>query len=115
MAGRRTGPDRRTVELVTKRAGGDCECCGMGAAEQIHHRKPRGMGGTRDPAINAASNLLFICAACHRDIESNRSSSMEFGHIVRNSGDSLSTAVYRRGVKSLLDDDGGWMICVSDP
>lgn len=34
-------------------------------ASQIHHRKPRGMGSTRDDGTNLAANGLHICLACH--------------------------------------------------
>lgn len=109
MAGRRTGPDRRTVELVTERAGGDCECCGMGAAEQIHHRQARGMGGTRAPAANACSNLFFICYNCHSSIESKRMQAMGNGWLVSKFEDPIAKPILYRGTWVLLDDEGGSM------
>ena len=42
----------------------------------VHHRAPRKMGGTRDPYINALSNLLLVCGhgtvGCHGWLESHR-------------------------------------------
>ena len=77
-----TGPDLATRQAVIDRAGSKCERCGQ-PGEQIHHRKPRGMGGTSDPAINAFPNLVFVCADCHREIESHRSDAYESGWLVR--------------------------------
>lgn len=77
-----TGPDLATRQLVIDRAQRRCERCRQ-PGEQIHHRKPRGMGGTSDPAINALPNLVFVCGDCHREIESHRSDAYESGWLVR--------------------------------
>lgn len=79
---RKTGPDARTIQLVRDRSGGLCEICGWNEGQQFHHRKPRGMGGTRDKAINLPSNLLHLCYPCHREVESERAQAVEDGHIV---------------------------------
>jgi hypothetical protein len=64
-----TGP--RAVErlVIISRAGGSCEVCGQPvaliddgevtpiSAFSIHHRQPRGMGGSSVEAINTAPNL----------------------------------------------------------
>ena len=47
-----TGPSRETLALLAERSGGRCELCGA-AGEHTHHRRPRGMGSSRDPRINA--------------------------------------------------------------
>lgn len=109
MGSRKTGPDKRTVELVTARADGVCECCGAGAAEQCHHRQARGMGGSRDPAANATSNLFFICYDCHSSIESKRMQSMGNGWLVSKFEDPISKPILYRGTWVLLDDEGGLM------
>ena len=57
-----TGPRAAVRLVVVSRAGGSCELCGVPvamidddgrttpiAAYSIHHRQPRGMGGTDDP------------------------------------------------------------------
>lgn len=108
---RKTGPDSRTVELVTERAGGMCEVCGLREHQQTHHRSARRSGGTRDPAANYPSNLLAVCADCHRDLESNRAEALEMGWLVSSWESARDKPVYRCGIKSLLDDEGGWMIC----
>jgi 5-methylcytosine-specific restriction endonuclease McrA len=52
-------PQRR-IE-VFERAGGMCERCLIAPCEQVHHRAGR---GGHDP--HALSNLIGLCAACHR-------------------------------------------------
>lgn len=66
-----TGPSKATRDQVHNRAEGCCELCGLLAvAGQIHHRLPRGMGGSSDPEVNSPANLALFCWDCHRFIES---------------------------------------------
>jgi 5-methylcytosine-specific restriction protein A len=107
-----TGPDFWTRRAVQGRFGGRCARCG-GPGVTVHHRKPRGMGGTRDPAINYPSNLLWLCGngttGCHGWIEHNRASARRSGWLVPYGRDPTQVPVRlwdRRLV--LLDNDGGW-------
>lgn len=34
----------------------------------VHHLKPRGMGGTFDPAIHDLANLVVLCDAHHVEV-----------------------------------------------
>jgi 5-methylcytosine-specific restriction enzyme A len=76
---RYTGPSQAVLELVKARNGGMCLRCGLFRGSQCHHRKPRGMGGTTDPAINHVTNLTWICGYCHTHIESHRSEAYRDG------------------------------------
>lgn len=86
-----SGPDRSMVACVLERAGYRCEACGKPVGDErgvdysIHHRKPRGMGGSRFGA-NLASNLLVLCGSgttgCHGYVESHRSEAMACGWLV---------------------------------
>lgn len=78
----RTGPDAFTRSLVLQRDGGRCVICG-GRGAEIHHRQPRGAGGSSSPAINSAANLLTLCRRCHREVESWRTVAEDYGYIVR--------------------------------
>lgn len=80
--GRKTGPDRATVELLFERSHERCERCGA-MGEQIHHRRPRGMGGTRREDTNSLAAIVHLCANCHSYIESNREWAHEHGWLVR--------------------------------
>jgi 5-methylcytosine-specific restriction endonuclease McrA len=81
-----SGQVRPTVRSrVQARAGMCCEICGVGlmwSGGQIHHRQPRGMGGSREPARHQPQNLLFVCTRCHGEIESNRAHAQECGWLV---------------------------------
>jgi len=74
----------RIREHIKNRAHGACEVCGfrIGYSAQIHHRKPRGMGGTKSEASGSISNGLYVHAKCHTVIESNREKAMSDGFLM---------------------------------
>lgn len=77
-----TGPDRATRDLVFTRDGG-CVVCGCGPyGLQVHHRKPRRMGGRSTLGINSPSNLVSVCAADHAWLESRRAEALRLGLLV---------------------------------
>ena len=80
--GRRTGPAKAVVEMVLARSGGMCERCG-GNGEQIHHRRPRGMGGTHRQETNMPANLVNLCRECHGWVESHRTQALADGWLIR--------------------------------
>lgn len=86
-----TGPDLATRQAVINRAMRGCERCGRPGVH-IHHRKPRGMGGTSDPAINALPNLVFLCLDCHEHIERNRTNAYATGWLVHRWADPAEVA-----------------------
>jgi 5-methylcytosine-specific restriction protein A len=92
--------------LVEARSEGVCEGCGNGRATEIHHRRPRGMGGSRRPATAKASNALHFCGDCHRYAESNREIAVARGWIVLQSEDPASVPVTYRGHSLRIDDAG---------
>lgn len=103
-----TGPLKKTVEVVLWRAEYRCERCGERPYEQIHHRKPRGMGGSRnDPGINLPSNLICLCRVCHEWVERNRETSYEHGWLVRREHSPSATPVLVCGQKFVCLDDAG--------
>ena len=96
-------------EQVKARDGGRCCRCGA-TAESIHHRKPRGMGGTRDDRANDLRNLVSLCGSgttgCHGRIEAHRRQAYEAGWLLR-SYDALDTPMLcPNGVLVTLDEDG---------
>ncbi len=52
----------------------------------IHHRCPRGMGGSTEPFIGAASNGIILCGngtqGCHGEFESDRDRAIDLGVLV---------------------------------
>lgn len=112
---RKTGPSKTVVGLVTERAGGWCEHCGHHGA-QIHHRIPRGMGGSRTERINQPSNLVLLCGDCHAEVESNRELGYAYGWLVHRQADPSSVAVKRfDGEWVFLDDEGNYVPVAPEP
>jgi hypothetical protein len=121
-ARRDTGPTRAQRAVVLNRADGCCEICGREVMlvggrvvrpYSIHHRRPRGMGGTSRPEINSPANLLLLCGdattpgGCHTRVEANRSLAYENGWLVRASADPATVPVLLEGSDwHLLTDDG---------
>jgi hypothetical protein len=98
----------KTRQVIRERAANRCELCGtpVGIDAQIHHRKPRGMGGTKDPRSRSAANGLFVHFRCHERIERNREESYAFGWLVLQTQDSHETPVRLHHGWFLLNDDG---------
>ena len=95
---------------VMARCGGFCEIRAVGCwdeASQIHHRRPRGMGGSRSPVTGSASNAAACCVPCHAWVESHRELAMDRGWIVRQGAVPAEVPVYRYRRWVLLDDEGG--------
>lgn len=103
---RRTGPDQATAQLVVARNLGMCLRCNQRPGSQIHHRIPRGMGGTRNPIVNTAPALVWICQPCHAEIESYRQTAYVDGWLVRRGADPATTPLVNllRDVLMLLPD-----------
>lgn len=77
-----------------------CERCGRAVSAgacQIHHRKPRGLGGSSDPLINSPSNLLLLCSRCHIEVERDRTVAYEQGWLVRYRHDPARFPVWLAG------------------
>lgn len=75
-----------TRTLLNERSLGLCELCGH-PATNIHHRLPRGMGGTRR-AIHTVEWLLHLCGwgnstGCHGAVESSRHVAYTNGWLLR--------------------------------
>lgn len=84
---RKTGPSQETREAVYERDQYRCARCGRHIATyaaSIQHRKPRGMGGTKDPSINSPANLILLCGdgvrGCHGYIEQHREEAKQDGY-----------------------------------
>jgi len=103
------------ARIVIARSGGICEVCGRRAMTNIHHRRGRGMGGTRR-AIHSPSWLLAVCgqgntSGCHGRIESDRPTAEANGWALPWSVEDASTVPVRLALGLvLLDDDGGYTL-----
>ena len=106
--------DSQGRELAINRSLFRCELCG-GRLDNwygvsVHHRRPRGMGGSKDPKTNSASNLIVLCGSgtsgCHGKVEKNRADSKRDGLLVASWGDPASAPILLKGTWWLLTDDG---------
>lgn len=97
-------------ETILVRSGGVCECCGNTRYESLHHRTPRGMGGSHDEALNSPANITGVCGSgttgCHGRIEISRIIATTYGWLVRHGMDPEITPIAYRGRWALLGDDG---------
>jgi len=116
---RDTGPDRHTEMAVLHRHGYRCARCDAvivgerGLDWVLHHRRPRGAGGSSLPDTNSPANLIPLHGPgadedCHGHVESHRAEALTFGWLVRQGADPASVPVLiEHGARRvLLDHDG---------
>lgn len=99
-----------TRSIIKHRSGGLCELCQREPMTNIHHRKPRGMGGTRRPWVDEPSNLIALCGSgttgCHGWIESHRADSYDRGLLLKTGMMPFHTP--------FQDDRNEWWLLVGD-
>ena len=110
-----TGFPKKVRNVVTLRANGFCEVCGVNEPVQLHHRRPRGMGGSKADDTNTAPNALAVCESCHRGIESDRDDALKFGWLVRQGANPAEVPVFRRGQWVVLTDSGAVFMPANGP
>lgn len=102
-----TGFPQRVIDQIDDRSMGWCEVCGKHRVQEHHHRRPRGMGGSRRDDTNRASNGLGLCSGCHRLVEKHRDVAELHGWLVLQGHEPTRKKVSYRGQNALLDDGGG--------
>lgn len=101
-----TGFPKSVRDIITARANDFCEICGVNKPEQIHHRRPRGAGGSKAADTNQAGNGLAICTDCHAMVESRREFALDRGWLVRQGQSPADVPVVYQGSWAVLGDDG---------
>lgn len=101
---------------VLERDGMTCLRCGASVEHgprSIHHRQPRGMGGTRSPGAHRLSLLVLVCGSgttgCHGEIESWRAQATTLGWLISKfePADPQTIALHlETGEQVWLHDDG---------
>lgn len=103
---RDTGPTKAVRVLVRERARERCEACGHSGMD-IHHRRPRALGGSSDAATNLPANLVLLCRLCHSWFESHRTVALDLGWLVLQGHDpALVPLTLWSDRQVLLSDDG---------
>ena len=109
---RSTGFTERVRALIWTRDQGCCARCGQAVRDgeyELHHRRPRGVGGSSLAWVNEAGNGLILCRGCHGYVESYRETATARGFLVSMNGLAVSSQVLVDHVlhgKVFLLDDG---------
>lgn len=104
----------KSLQIVLQRSLGLCEVCGKQGG-QTHHRRARGMGGSKDPQTHKPSNLIRLCGSlnvtgnCHAWVESHRTEALNEGLLVRQGQDPREVPVKLSRGWVFLDDDGNYI------
>lgn len=93
MTGDFTPATRRTI---LDRDGAACIVCGAVYGLQLHHRRPRGMGGNRTAVTRSAANGITLCLTCHSTAESFRDVALKAGVLVPQHRDPREVPVKHR-------------------
>lgn len=122
-ATRGTGPPRLTVEAILERAQHSCERCSeavgpvRGVDWHVHHRRPRGAGGSKRTDTNSPSNCTVLCPRCHNEIESYRAVAQSEGWILQQTNNPARVPLLiERGARFVyLTADAGYSLHPPDP
>lgn len=106
MASTEAAFSTKTRLTVRQRSGGICERCGVSPAVQMHHRTPRGSGGSSDTSLDCPCNALHLCVKCHGTVESSRTYAKSRGWLVLRNLTTYATPVLYRGRWTFLNCDG---------
>lgn len=107
-------------DIVLNRDQNTCQRCGTNLVYKlasIHHRRPRGMGGSGQ--VNVPSNMVLVCGSatspgCHAEIETDRTEAMFEGWLIPKLSDDQPHEVpvkTYQGWRYLLDD-GTWISAI---
>lgn len=91
---------------VRERDGHACLVCGEGGALEVHHRTPRGAGGSRDRHSACFCNLALLCTRHHAWFERNRLIALTDGFLVRRVDHPADVPVRTRAGRIYLRCDG---------
>jgi hypothetical protein len=93
-----------------------CDRCGNPITGEfsVHHRDPRGMGGSRNGDPHHPANLLAVdgsgVTGCHGHIESHRTEAYEQGFLIRGTvATPETTPVFRHLQTWVIPGDGVWI------
>jgi 5-methylcytosine-specific restriction enzyme A len=97
---------QETRRDVLKRDGEQCAVCGHRAGD-VHHRRRKGSGGSRDPRIAYGwANLISLCRIDHSWVHNSRAEALDAGLVLEENDVPAEVPVAHviRGSIYLLDD-----------
>jgi hypothetical protein len=115
MAKHKLKVDEETRTAVFERAYYRCERCHGGPdvfGWSVHHRVPRGMGGSKNPMLHQMANLILLCGSgvsgCHGWVESYRDQARNDGFLLQrvNSAEEIPFIDNEKNAW-LIDNEGG--------
>jgi 5-methylcytosine-specific restriction endonuclease McrA len=84
-----------------ERDNGFCRRCPARATD-VHHRKAKGMGGTRNEETGfGLANLVSLCRKCHHHVHTHPRESYEFGWMVHSWSDPADIPAGEQGNLSI--------------
>lgn len=84
-----------------------CAKCRTTTHLDVHHRAPRGMGGSSNPNRHNPDRLLTLCRTCHDWVETHRTHAYRNGWLIRTGTDPATVPTLIAGRWWLLHPDGG--------
>jgi hypothetical protein len=91
-----------TAKTVRDRELDRCQLCGGREWEDangfdLHHLRPKSMGGTADPQRDAPERLALLHAECHKEVHANPREARALGLIESRLGKVRPSALLQRG------------------
>lgn len=116
-----SGVSPRVRQTVLERDGHTCTRCGTYVGPfgvfSVHHRRPRGMGGSKRLDTNQPANLLTLCGTgttgCHGEVEQHRDQALSEGFLLFQSMFPDEQPVKTHLGWRLYDNEGSWSEVVS--
>ncbi len=96
----------KTRRLVFARDGEKCLRC-LGEAADVHHRRPKGMGGTGNKYIAyGMANLVSLCRECHTYIHAHPEAAYKTGYLVHSWDDPACIPIALKVIVVRLTPEG---------
>jgi len=92
-----------TVKAVRDREQGRCQLCNFHEHEQgrgpfeLHHTRPKRMGGTSEPDRDHPDRLALLHGGCHKAVHDNPRQAREAGLLESRLGQIRPSALLQRG------------------
>lgn len=101
-------------QTVLARAGWRCERCLSLPIDHVHHRRPKGSGGTSLEWVDAPANLVALCRQCHEWAHAHPREARESGWLISKWGGMADSVPLTdlSGVTVWLTDDGSRLTSV---
>lgn len=105
-------------QIAQGRAMGQCERCLTYTLDgDLHHRRPKGLGGSKLLDRHDVANLVYVCRPCHNWAHANPTAATAAGFLVpRSSGIHFTTVPITNfaGNSRFLDNEGRYLEAVAD-